>query len=232
MRCPMFKRKQFLLVITLVVASFAISAVQTFAEEDFSKPDELVLKSEAVFKSFKADPQMQWFRDNVDKAKGIFIVPRMLRGGFFIGGSGGSGALLAKNSETGKWSYPAFYTMGSVSFGMQIGADSSEILLLVMTDKGLNAMLSNEFKLGADVAMAAGPVGAGAKAQTADILAYGRSKGAYVGVSVEGAVISPRYKWNNTYYSKDDVQLVDILINQTETNPQADNLRGALPAAE
>jgi len=228
----MLNLKQFVFAIAVAFIAFGISAGQTMAEEDFSKPDELVLKSEAVFKSFMADPQMQWFRDNVDKAKGIFIVPRMLRGGFFIGGSGGSGALLAKNSETGKWSYPAFYTMGSVSFGMQIGADSSEILLLVMTDKGLNAMLSNEFKLGADVAMAAGPVGAGAKAQTADILAYGRSKGAYVGVSVEGAVISPRYKWNNTYYSKDDVQLVDILINQTETNPQADNLRGALPAAE
>ena len=228
----MLKLKQYLLGITLAIVTLSFLSGQTFAQEDFSKPDELVLKSEAVFKSFMSDPQMQWFRDNVDKAKAIFIVPRMLRGGFFIGGSGGSGALLAKSSKTGQWSYPAFYTMGSVSFGMQIGADSSEILLLVMTDKGINAMLSSEFKLGGDVAMAAGPVGATAKAQTADILAYGRSKGAYVGVSVEGALIKPRYKWNNTYYNKEDVSLVDILINQTESNSQADNLRAALPAAK
>ena len=178
-----------------------------------------------------ADPQMEWLHENVGKAKGIFIVPRMIRGGFFIGGSGGSGALLAKNRETGKWSYPAFYTMGSVSFGLQIGGDVSEILLLVMTDKGMDAMLSNEFKLGGDVAMAAGPVGATAKAQTADILAYGRSKGAFVGVSVEGSVVAPRYEWNNTYYGK-KVDLVNILINQTEKNPQADNLREAMPAAK
>jgi len=227
----MLQLKQFVFVIIVAFVALGISAGQTIAEEDFSKPDELVLKSEAVFKSFKADPQMDWFRDNVSKAKGIFIVPRMLRGGFFIGGSGGSGALLAKNRETGKWSYPAFYTMGSVSFGLQIGGDVSEIILLVMTDKGIDAMLSNEFKLGGDVAMAAGPVGAGAKAQTADILAYGSAKGAYVGISLEGAVVSPRYKWNNTYYGK-EVTLVDILINQTESNPQADNLRDALPATK
>ena len=227
----MLKPKRILLLITLTFVALELTVVQTFAEEDFSKPDELVLKSEAVFKSFKADPQMEWFKDNVSKAKGIFIVPRMIRGGFIIGGSGGSGALMAKHRKTGKWSYPAFYTMGSVSFGLQIGGEASEILLLVMTDKGMDAMLSNEFKLGGDVALAAGPVGAGAKAQTADILAYGKAKGAYVGMSLEGAVIAPRYKWNNTYYGK-EVTLVDILINQIETNPQADNLRAALPATE
>lgn len=225
----MLKSNKNILLFTVVCMALSFFAVQSFAEEDFSKPDELVLKSEAVFKSFKSDPQMDWFRENVANAKGIFIVPRMLRGGFFIGGSGGSGALLAKSEKTGQWSYPAFYTMGSVSFGLQIGADSSEILLLVMTDKGINAMLSSEFKLGGDVSMAAGPVGANAKAQTADILAYGRSKGAYVGISVEGAVVAPRYKWNDTYYNKEGVSLVDILINQTESNPQADNLRAAMP---
>jgi lipid-binding SYLF domain-containing protein len=225
----MLKSTKYLFLITIAAVTLGLAPVQTFAQEDFSKADELVLKSEAVFKSFMADPQMEWFRNNVTQAKGIFIVPRMIRGGFFIGGSGGSGALLAKHRETGKWSYPAFYTMGSVSFGMQIGADASEILLLVMTDKGMDAMLSSEFKLGGDVAMAAGPVGAGTKAQTADILAYGSSKGAYVGISIEGAVVAPRYKWNNTYYGK-EVTLVDILINQTESNPQADNLRAAMPA--
>ena len=227
----MLKRKQCMLVIMLVLVSFAITSVQTFAEEDFSKPDELVLKSDAVFKSFMVDKDMEWLRENVVKAKGIFIVPRMTRGGFIIGGSGGSGALLAKNRKTGKWSYPAFYTMGAVSFGMQIGADATEIILLVMSDKGMDAMLSNEFKLGGDAAIAAGPVGASTKVQTADILAYGRSKGAFIGVAVDGSVISPRDKWNTTYYGK-EVTLVNILINQTESNPQADNLRAALPAAE
>jgi len=227
----MLKYKKYVHVITLVVVSLGFTSVQTFGQEDFSKPDELVLQSEAVFKSFLADPQMEWLHNNVGKAKGIFIVPRMIRGGFLIGGSGGSGALLAKNRQTGKWSYPAFYTMGSVSFGLQIGADSSELVLLVMTDKGMDAMLSKEFKLGGDVALAAGPVGATAKAQTADVLAYGKSKGAFLGISIDGSVIAPRYKWNNTYYAK-EVGLVDILINQTVSNPQADNLLNALPSAK
>lgn len=215
---------QFLIVALLSLVVTASSALA----EDFAKPDELVLKGEAVFKSFMADPNMGWFRDNVGNAKGVFIVPQMLRGGFFIGGSGGSGALLARDRKTGKWSYPAFYTMGSVSFGMQIGADTSEIILMVMTDKGMEAMLSTEFKLGGDVSLAAGPVGASAKAQTADILAYGRSKGVFAGIAIDGAVIAPRYEWNNSYYGK-EVLLTDILINQTVSNPQADNLRAALP---
>ena len=226
----MLKFKKLFLFITLVLISLGLTSLQTFAE-DFTKPDELVLNSEAVFKSFMADTDMEWFQDNVGKAKGIFIVPRMLRGGFIFGGSGGSGALLAQNRETGKWSDPAFYTMGSVSFGLQIGADSTEIILLVMSDKGMDAMLSKEFKLGGDVTLAAGPIGRSAKAQTADILAYGRSKGAFAGLAIDGAVIAPRYEWNNTYYGK-EVTLVDILINQTVTNPKAENLRTALPSTK
>ena len=213
----------------MLVISISYFSTALFSQaEDFSKPDELVMKSDAVFKSFMADPKMEWFHNNIGNAKGIFIVPQMIRGGLIIGGSGGSGVLLAQDYKSGKWSYPAFYTMGSVSFGLQIGADVSEIILMVMTNKGMDAMLSTEFKLGADVALAAGPVGASAKAQTADVLAYGRSKGAFGGVSVEGAIIKPRYELNNTYYGK-EVRLVDIIINQAVSNKQADSLRSSLP---
>lgn len=219
--------KKHIIFLTVVLTSFLSIAITSQAN-DFSKPDELVIKSEAIFKSFQVDPNMDWFRKNLHRAKGIFIVPQMVRGGLIIGGSGGSGALLAQDYKTGEWSYPAFYTMGSVSFGLQIGADVSEIILMIMTNKGLNAMLSTEFKLGSDISIAAGPVGASAKTQTADVMAYGRSKGAFGGISVEGAVIKPRYEWNNTYYGK-EVRLVDILMNSTVSNPQADNLRNALP---
>lgn len=205
-----------------------LSSASCLANEDYGKPQELVTKGTAVFKSFMKDPNMEWFRNNVHQAKGIFIVPQMLRGGFIIGGSGGSGMLVAQDQITGEWSYPAFYTMGSVSFGLQIGADASEIILMVMTDKGINAMLSTEFKLGGDVAVAAGPVGATAKAQTADILAFGRSKGLFGGISIEGAVVAPRYEWNDAYY-KTKTNPADILLKRTVKNPQADELRSVLP---
>jgi len=195
---------------------------------DYGKPQELVAKGTIVFKSFMRDPNMSWFRENVHRARGIFIVPQMLRGGFIIGGSGGSGMLLARDRKTGEWSYPAFYTMGSVSLGLQIGADVSEIILMVMTQKGLDAMLSTEFKLGADVSVAAGPAGASAKAQLADVLAFGRSKGLFGGISIEGALVAPRNDWNQAYYHA-PVTPVDILIKRTVKNPQADILRSILP---
>lgn len=223
----MLKARSYTQLITVYLFLLFISITPGFAA-DFSQPEELILKSEAVFKSFMVDPNMEWFRDNVGKAKGIFIVPQMLRGGLLIGGYGGSGAFLAQDYQTGEWSYPAFYTMGAVSFGLQIGADSSEIILMIMTNKGMEAMLSTEFKFGGDVALAAGPIGASAKAQTADVLAYGRSKGIFTGISVEGAVIKPRYEWNNIYYGK-EVRIADIIFNHAVSNPQADNLRSVLP---
>ena len=194
----------------------------------YGEPASLVDQATVVYRGFLADPDMEWFRRNAVNARGIFIVPQMLRGGFIIGGSGGRGVLFAQDPGTGKWSAPAFYSMGSLSFGLQIGADASEIILLVMTDRGLNTMLSTEFKLGADVAVAAGPVGVSAKAQTADILAFGRSQGLYGGVSLEGAVIEPLHDWNRQYY-RNPVQIYDILVNLKWTNPQANTLRSLLP---
>jgi lipid-binding SYLF domain-containing protein len=97
-----------------------------------------------------------------------------------------------------------------------------------MTDRGLNAMLSTDYKIGADIAVAAGPIGASAKAQTADILAFGRSQGLYGGVSLEGAAISPIDDWNRQYYGQ-PVQVFDILITQKWNNRQADPLRQLLP---
>jgi lipid-binding SYLF domain-containing protein len=196
--------------------------------EYYSEPGSLVDQAAVVYRGFLADPDMEWFRRNAVNARGIFIVPQMLRGGFIVGGSGGRGALLAQDPGTGKWSSPAFYSMGSLSFGFQIGADASEIILLIMTDRGLNAMLSTDFKLGADVAVAAGPVGVSAKAQTADILAFGRSQGLYGGLSLEGAAISPMDDWNRLYYGK-PVQVFDVLINLKWQNPQSEPLRRLLP---
>jgi len=194
----------------------------------YNEPTELVDRATSVFKGFMVDPNMEWFQRNVNQAKGIFIVPQMLRGGFIVGGSGGRGLLLAQDGLSGKWSYPAFYSMGSVSLGFQIGADASEIILLIMTERGLGAMLSTDYKLGADVSVAAGPMGASAKAQTADILAFGRSQGIFGGVSIEGAAISPLHDWNRQYYGK-PIQVFDIINAQTATNPQAEPLRQILP---
>jgi len=205
----------------LLLASGLGACASSDSESDLQG---LVDKANASAERFAADPDMTWFRENLDSAQGVLIIPTMIKGGYIIGGSGGSGVMLARRPEL-EWSYPAFYTMGSVTLGLQIGGEVSEIVLVVMSKAGRDAMLTNEFKLGGDVSVAAGPVGAGAKAQTADVLAFSRTKGGlYGGLNIEGAVIATREGWNRTYYGS-DVRAIDILVSGTARNPAADALR-------
>ncbi len=114
-----FNRSRFALFLFFLWTSLFFSA-PTQADY-YSEPADLVTRSAAIYRGFLVDPNMEWFQRNVNRARGIFIVPQMLRGGFIIGGSGGSGLLLALDEATSQWSYPAFYSMGSVSFGFQAG---------------------------------------------------------------------------------------------------------------
>ena len=214
------------IIMGLFLLSFIASTSSSLAKTNYTKAQELVDRSVIVLKRFLADPQMEWFRQHIKEAKGVMIIPQLIKGGFFIGGSGGSGVLLVRDPKYG-WSYPAFYLIGSVSFGLQIGGEVSEIVLLVTTQKGIDALLSTAVKLGGDVSVAAGPVGMGAKAQIADILAFGRSKGAFAGVSIEGAVIKPKDSWNKAYYGR-PVRPVEILVLHKVSNPRADKLRRLL----
>jgi lipid-binding SYLF domain-containing protein len=189
--------------------------------DDKAKAQGVVDKMTESFNNLSADPNMGWFRDNLKKAKAVMIL-RQFRAGFIIGGSGGSGVMLSHDAQ-GKWSHPAFYGMGSGSIGFQIGAEGSEVALLIMTQNGRDALLSTDVKLGGDISVAAGPVGAGAKAATTDVLSFSRSKGIYGGVSLEGMVIGPRSSLNHAYYDQ-GVSSLDILVNQTVQNPGANDL--------
>ncbi len=120
--------------------------------------------------------------------------------------------------------------MGSATFGLQIGVEAAEVVLIIRSERGKRALLSTEFKLGGDVSVAAGPTGAGAQAATTDMLAFSRTKGLFGGLTVEGAVIEPRAEWNAAYYGK-AVTPEDILIKQSVRNAQADPLRRAVARA-
>jgi lipid-binding SYLF domain-containing protein len=191
----------------------------------------LVEKARVTFLSFMADEGLHGFRDSFKRAKGILIIPEMLKGGFFLGGSGGSGVFLARDEEKGDWSPPAFYTIGSLTLGIQIGGEISGLIMLAQTDKGMQSLYSSSFKLGGDASAAAGPVGVAGKVDMlTDFLTYGRSQGAYVGVNLESAVIATRDAWNRAYYGK-DVRPVEILRVRSVRNPGADELREALQKA-
>ena len=201
-------------------------AISIQANADEAKAKTIVDSATNSVNNFAIDPDMKWFRDNLSKAKGVLIIPQLVKGGFIFGGSGGSGVLMVRGNGN-IWSDPAFYTMGSGTVGFQIGVEVSEIILMVMTDKGVDALLTSSFKLGGDASVAAGPIGAGAKAQLADILAFSRTKGAYGGINIEGAVIKIRQGYNNAYYGGEATPR-SILIEQSSTNPHADNLRKAV----
>ena len=213
-------------VLILVLALAAPAPAQENIE-----PQQIVDDASTAFGNLVADPNLSWFRDNLKNAKGVMIVPQLVKGGFFLGGSGGSGVVLAQDGARDGWSDPAFYTIGSVSFGLQFGGEVSEVAFLVMTEKGMDSMLETSFKLGGDVSIAAGPVGAGARAATADILAFSRSKGLFGGISLEGSIIGPQNEWNGAYYDTPGVQPIDILINDKVSNPGADPLRQAVAKA-
>ena len=216
----MFAKRIGFVAVALIVAFTATpSRAASLADQQ-----DTVNKALRTIRNFSRDPDMTWFRDNVGRARGILIVPTSVKAGFIIGGSGGGGVLLARSPRSGRWSYPAFYRMGSVTFGLQIGGEVSEMVLLVMTQRGINAFLSTEFKIGGDVSVAVGPVGAGAKAQTADIIAFARTKGVYGGINIEGSVITIHDSGNRAYYSR-PASPVDILIRRNVRNRHADALR-------
>ena len=167
----------------------------------------------------------------MNEALGLMIVPELVKGGFVVGGSGGGGVLLLKDEEKGGWSQPAFYTIGSVTFGLQIGGEKSEVVMFVRTHRGAESFLSSSFKLGGDASIATGPVGVGAKSNVAaDIFSFSRSKGAYAGLSLEGAVVKTRDEWNSTYYGK-EVRPIDILIRGEVSNPNSSGLVSAVERA-
>jgi lipid-binding SYLF domain-containing protein len=135
--------------------------------------------------------------------------------------------MVAHDDKLG-WSDPAFYFMGSGSFGLQIGVQAAEIILMIKSESGRDALLTGSFKLGGDVDVALGPVGAGAKVKTGSILAFARAKGIFGGISVDGAVVSTQDKWNQAYYDKEGIRPVDILMLRNVHNKQADALIDAV----
>lgn len=219
------------LVVAMLMSLVVAAAPVTHAADDREQRD-LVDQSRMTLSNFLADPNMNWFRDHITDAKGLFIVPQFLKAALIYGGAGGSGVFVARDEKTGAWSEPAFFTMGAASFGFQFGAQMSEVVLLVLTQRGVDSLLLGNFKLGADGSVAVGPVGAGVSGATtpnlsADLLSFVRAKGLFAGVSLEGAALISRDEWSRAYYGK-AVTPTDIVIRRVVTNPHSERLREEL----
>jgi len=222
------------LIGTIAAATLILWGTPAAAEES-NKETKLVDEALVTINNFLSDPDMTWFHNNVKDAKGLLIIPELIKAGFVFGTSGGRGVLLVRNEKTGQWSGPAFYIIGSVSLGFQIGVKKSEVVMMIMSPKGLEPLYGSSFKLGGEASVAAGPVGAGAEGATAmnlsvDYLSFTRSKGAFVGLSLEGAYVYSDGEWNGAYYGK-LVKPTNILVSGTVNNPHSDKLRRAVEKA-
>jgi lipid-binding SYLF domain-containing protein len=207
----------------LVALLLAANAGAALAQSDQQK---LVNAADKTFQNFVRDPDMTWLHDNFARAKGVLIAPEVAKAGFIFGGSGGRAVLIVRDAKTGKWVGPAFYTLATASVGFQAGISVSEMLTLVMSDRALNSLLSDSVKLGPDASIAAGPVGAGAKADiVTDLVSFSRSKGVYGGLNLDGTVVAISKDWNQTFYGK-PVDAPDILVRMTAHSKGADKLIG------
>lgn len=207
---------------TLIGVSALLVACASAGTHEEAKTE--VDQAHATLTDFLRDPEMTWLQKNMKNAKGILISPQIVQAGFIVGGSGGSAVLLAREGNSQKWAGPAFYKLATGSLGLQAGAQSSEMVALVMNEKTLNSLLSSSVKLGGDVSIAAGPIGAGAGAPiAADMVAFTRSKGLYGGLNLTGTVISIDDQSNKSFYGQ-PANPVDILVKQTVSNPYGHSL--------
>lgn len=152
------------------------------------------VKAANVFKEIMDIPEKEIPHDILDKAECVAVFPDVIKAGFVVGGRGGRGVASCRHGNG--WSAPAFFNLGGGSIGLQIGAQSTDFVLLFMNRDGMNSLLSDKFELGADASVAAGPVGRQAGASTdvkldAKILSYSRSKGLFAGIELKGVVIKP-----------------------------------------
>jgi lipid-binding SYLF domain-containing protein len=216
----------------LIVVLFCLSTGLIADAEDATEEQLLVDKAVITFKYFMIHSEMDYFREHLKDGKALLIVPSFIKVGFVLGGAGGSGVLLARDEKTGEWSDPAFYTIGTGSLGFQIGAQKSQMILVIKSQKVVESLYASSFKMGGDISVAAGPEGTGAAAKglNADIVSFARSKWAFVGMSFDGSMISTKDKSNHAYYGK-TVSPVDIFVRHSVSNPHSTKLREALTEA-
>lgn len=161
-------------------------------------------------------------------ARGVLIIPELVQGGFIFGAAGGRGVLLGRSSPN-NWSYPAFYGMGSGSVGLQVGGKVSEIVFIIRTEKGLQAILDHKFKVGAEAGVTMVAVGIGLEGATtgaggADIVAFANSQGLFAGASIEGSYLDADNDWNALYYGG-GATAKGVVLDRRYTNPGAEPLR-------
>jgi len=216
----------------LVAFLLALALSLPAAAMDKAEADIKVEEARISLLQFTNSPDTSTPRWLLARCKGVALFPGMIKAGFIVGGNYGTGVIMSRRPD-GTWSGPAFFIMGGASIGFQIGAQSSDLFMVIMTKVGLDAVLRNQAKFGVDASAVAGPVGRDAQAAIAggslkaDLYSYSRSAGAFLGASVSGAGIEFDKASSAAYYGR-PVTVADIFDGKVELPPGAKALVEAL----
>jgi lipid-binding SYLF domain-containing protein len=187
---------------------FCISTALTVAASaaDLQKLDQRIAAAHAVLHELMDTPDKGIPDDIASKATCVAVIPGFKKGAFLVGGQYGQGVVSCRTSHG--WSAPAFVQMSGASFGLQVGGQSTDLVLVAVNRDGFQRLLHDKVKLGGDIAVAAGPVGRNSQASTTELanaalLSYSRSKGLFAGVDLSGDVVNQNKEDTNTYYGKD-----------------------------
>ena len=215
----------------LTAAIAAFLAVSPLAARAQGRQQELVDRSTLAAQDMLNDHDGTDAQSLLRRARAVMICPQVFRAGFLFGGQGGDCVLVARDGG-GSWSNPAFYGLGSGSFGFQAGLQDSQIMMMILTEKGLRAIMDDQVKLGADaggtfVQWGGGVEGATTAAAGADIVGFTRSRGLFAGISLSGSVLTTKSAWNREYYGREEAAQ-QIVISMDANNPGASPLREIL----
>ena len=193
-----------------------------------SQQKHLIDEAGITLKSFLDDEQMTWFQEHIKDARGIFVVPQMAKGAFYIRGSGGSGVLIVRNKTTNEWTQPAFFILGGADLGIQDGDEPFEVVLLVMSQRVVDTLINTTIQLGTDAAIITGPMGnevdgSAAPDSSPDFLSFSRINGLLADVSLEGAAVAARDKWNAAYYGN-ATKASDVFARRNMNNSHSTKL--------
>ena len=180
-----------------------IASAQSKQAKKITEATERSRRAAKVFTEIMAAPDKAIPHDLLDKAEAVAVFPNVIKAGFIVGGRGGSGVISRR--VKGGWSAPAFFKLGGASVGLQIGASSTDFVLLFMNEDALKGLLEDKLELGGEGSVAAGPVGRAAAASTnltldAGIISYSRSRGLFAGLELKGVVINPENDDNRAVY--------------------------------
>jgi SH3 domain-containing YSC84-like protein 1 len=223
--------KFFLGMVCLFLCIGIIAGLPCYA--DNAKLDLKIGEADDLIREIMQMPEQSIPSDLLSKAEGIVIFPSVLKAGFIFGARYGTGVALHRDKNTRRWSAPCFYRIAGGSWGLQIGGQVVDLVLIITNERGMKGLLENNFTLGGDAGVSAGPVGRNAEIATdlylkAGILSYSRSKGLFAGIALDGAVISPMADANEQYY-KEKLTSYDILMaNKAKTTDSAKTLIATL----